>query len=377
MAHAYTPGLKVSPSETVRKVRRLPLSGEVLVDEGDIVEPDQVVARTEIPGDPVSMNMANLLNLDPSDIGEAMLCDEGDEVEEGQVIARTTSFFGLLKNERKAPITGTLEMISSISGQVVFREVPTPLEILAYVSGRVREVIPNEGVVVETRGALVQGIFGVGGERLGEINVLATSPDQRLTADAIDESCEGMILVVGSLATSEMLHRAAEVGAVGIVAAGVIDEDLVDYLGYDIGVAITGQEQIPVSLIITEGFGPMRMAKQTFDILKSLEGQRASMTGATQIRAGVMRPEIICPVADPGEDYGQLAADEDAVGGLDVGTPIRIIREPYFGVLAEVTGLPPALQVVESEARVRVLKARLSDGSEVMVPRANVEILEG
>ncbi len=376
MAHAYTPGLKVSASETVRKERRLPLPGEVLVQEGDLVEPRQVVARTEIPGDPQSVNIANLMGLEPEDIEEAMLVQEGDEVEKGQIIARTVAFFGLLKNEQRAPLTGTVEMISSVSGQVVFRAEPTPLEVEAYISGRVREVIPEEGVVIETSGAFIQGIFGVGGERLGEIRVLADSADQHLTADAVTEDCRDRIVVVGSLATSDILHRAAEVGAVGVVAGGVIDEDLVDYLGYDIGVAITGQEEIPVTLIVTEGFGPVPIADKTFRLFCELEGRLASMSGATQIRAGVMRPEIICPEADLGEDITDVAQEELA-GGLVVGTSIRIIREPYFGYLAEVTELPSPLERVESEATVRVLRARLLDGTEVVVPRANVEIIEG
>ncbi len=376
MAHAYTPGLKVSASETVRKERRLPLPGDVLVQEGDLVEPHQVVARTDIPGDPESLNIANLLGVEPEDIGEAMLVQEGDEVEKGQIIARTIAFFGLLKNEQRAPVSGTVEMISGVSGQVVFRAEPTPLEVEAYISGRVREVMPNEGVVIETAGAFIQGIFGVGGERLGEISILADAPDQQLDASAITEACRDKIIVIGSLASSEILHRAADVGAVGVVAGGVIDEDLVDYLGYDIGVAITGHEKIPVTLVLTEGFGPVPIADKTFELLQELEGRIASMSGATQIRAGVMRPEIICPDADLGEDFVDVGGDELA-GGLVVGTPIRIIRQPYFGYLAEVTELPSALQEVESEATVRVLRARLMDGTEVLVPRANVEIIEG
>lgn len=60
---------------------------------------------------------------------------------------------------------------------------------------------------------------------------------------------------------------------------------------------------------------------------------------------------------------------------LQSGTPIRIIREPYFGRLGTVTGLPAQPQKVDSGAVVRVLNARLDDGEEVCVPRANVEII--
>jgi hypothetical protein len=95
------------------------------------------------------------------------------------------------------------------------------------------------------------------------------------------------------------------------------------------------------------------------------------MNGATQIRAGVIRPEIIAPA----ESVPAGAPPEHSASVLEVGTPIRVIREPYFGLLGKVTGLPAQLVTVDSGAEVRVLKAMLDDGREVTVPRANVEII--
>jgi hypothetical protein len=66
---------------------------------------------------------------------------------------------------------------------------------------------------------------------------------------------------------------------------------------------------------------------------------------------------------------------EASSGELKIGTSIRVIREPYFGQLASVTGLPAQLMVVDSGTEVRVLKAKLDGGEEVVVPRANVEII--
>jgi hypothetical protein len=45
-------------------------------------------------------------------------------------------------------------------------------------------------------------------------------------------------------------------------------------------------------------------------------------------------------------------------------------------MLAEVVELPPELTKIETEAMVRILRARLRDGTVVVVPRANVEIIE-
>jgi hypothetical protein len=85
-----------------------------------------------------------------------------------------------------------------------------------------------------------------------------------------------------------------------------------------------------------------------------------------------VRPEIIIPVE------GQEKTVEAEVTGdaLDIGTPIRIIREPYFGALGRVSALPVELQELETEAKVRVLEVELDAGNKVILPRANVEIIE-
>ncbi len=233
------------------------------------------------------------------------------------------------------------------------------------------EVLPNEGIVVETRGSMVQGIFGVGGERLGTIRVAASDTQEVLDAKHLSESDRGKIVVGGSGITAEALEKASKLGVTGLVAGGIKDSDLMRFLGYDIGVAITGQEAINITVLVTEGFGFLAMAQRTLELLRSLEGQEASVNGATQIRAGVIRPEIIVPHKAEAGSVPKAAE----VFELKPGTPIRVIREPYFGLLGAVTELPAQLETLESGTTVRVLKAKLSDGREVMVPRANVEII--
>ncbi|RMG22009.1 MAG: hypothetical protein D6724_11200 [Armatimonadetes bacterium] len=373
MGTAYTPGLTVSADHVVRKVRRLPLKGEVLVKVGDKVEPHTVIARTELPGILQSVKVAEKLGVEARDVPSLLKVNIGDKVTVGQLLAESKGLFGLFKGQVLSEFEGTVEDVSDVTGNLLIREPPTPIEMTAYVRGRVAEIIPEEGAVIETRGAMVQGIFGVGGERVGVIRVAVAGPNDVLEASHVQDDDRGKVLIGGSQVSLGAIKRAEEVGAVCLVAGAVRDLDLTEYLGYDIGVAITGNEDIPLTIIATEGFGRLPMAERTFELLRSLEGKEASVNGATQIRAGVIRPEIIVP-SDQEVDAYESA---DTGGGvLEIGTPIRIIREPYFGRLATVTALPPELQVVESGAEVRVLKAKLDDtGEEVTVPRANVEII--
>lgn len=377
MGTAYTPGLKVSPYASVRKMRRLPRKGEVLVQVGDPVHPDTVVARAMLPGNMAIVKVAGQLGVDADEVEPLLRYQVGDTVQKGDLLAEVKGFLGMFKNFAHAPTGGTIETFSPVTGNLGIREPSVPLDVTAYVEGEVVEVMPGDGCVVEARGAFIQGIFGVGGERQGTVYMAVDRPEDTLDADRITPEMAGRIVVGGALVTLDALRKASEAGVSAVVAGGIVDVDVEAYVGHSIGVAITGQEDVVTTLIITEGFGPITMARRTFDLLRTHNGRRASVNGATQIRAGVIRPEVIIPLEAPAAAATASLNGEDGSSALEIGTPIRLIREPYFGELARVTALPPELALIPSGARVRVLEAELRDGRRAVVPRANVEIIEG
>lgn len=374
MGHAYTPGLRVTEETVIHKKRILPIQGDVLVKVGDRVQSKTVIARTELPGKVHTVNVVNLLSIDANEVRQFMMKKEGDAVRKDEPIAENRPLIKWFKTTVNSPINGKVENVSEVTGQVLLREPPRPLEMLAYIDGTVSEVHAREGCVVESRCAFVQGIFGIGGEVNGPIEIVAKSPDEELTADKIRPEHKGKILVGGSYTTSAVVKRAVEVGVLGIVVGGFDDKDLREILGYDLGVAITGTEKIGVTLIQTEGFGRIAMAKRTFDLLCAKKGRAASMSGATQIRAGVIRPEIIIPLAADAKGAERDGGKER--GGMKPGDVIRIIREPHFGKLAKVKDLPSELRTIGTESHARVLVAEFADGTTDVIPRANVEGIE-
>lgn len=370
-AHAYTPGLKIKKSIMIRETRELPILGKVLVELGDTVDYDTIVAEMDMPGEPHIVKANLLLRVDSKDIGKYMLKYEGESVIEGEVIARYEALFGWIKREVKSPIDGIIENVGA-SGWVTIRTPPVIVNLNAYIPGDVVEVMPGKGVVIQTSGAFIQGIFGIGGEVHGTLRVLVDSPDEVLSADLITSSEEGYIIVGGSYITLEALKKAVEIGVAGIVVGGFDGDDLTKFLGYEMGIAITGDEDIGLTLVITEGFGRINMSPGTFELLEEYDGSSVSINGETQIRAGVIRPEVIIPHGKTSVNGGE----EELSSGMKPGTPVRIIRHPYFGLLGEVSSLPVELQVTETESSMRVLEVELEDGRKVTVPRANVEIIE-
>ncbi len=371
MAHAYTPGLRVTPYAVVRRERRLPLKGRVLVGPGDAVGPDTVVARTELPGNVQTVNLASRLSVDPANVPDALKVPVGSAIRKGQEIAASRSLFGLVTTRVQSPVDGTVESVSHISGQLILREPPLPVEVTAYVQGHVAEVIPDEGVIVEAHGAFLQGIFGVGGETLGRVAVAVEQPGDELTRDRLNEGHRGAVVVGGAYVSYDVLMHARSLGVAAVVVGGFDDGDLRRLLGRDLGVAITGSEDLGLTLVLTEGFGRIAMAGRAWDLLRGGEGLVASVSGATQIRAGVMRPEILIP-KEPGPD----ARAEGYGTALDLGSMLRVIREPHFGRIGKVVGLPAELLQLDSEAMVRVVVVEFTDdGSRATVPRANVELI--
>ncbi len=375
MGHVYTPGLKVTEYTRIAKKRILPLKGEVIAKVGDRVNPDDVIARTDMPGNVDQINIANLLGCDPEDMKYFMKVETGMPLEEGDLVAQNKGLLGtgLFKTSVKMPFKGSVESISEVTGNVLFRTVPVPIEVTAYIEGKVTEIIPDEGAIVETNATFIQGIFGIGGERFGEIVVLTEDPQGDLIEDMLDESLRGKIVVCGRKVTSGAFKKAMDVGIKAIVAGGVDDRDLRNILGYDIGVAITGSENVITAVVTTEGFGEIPMAQKTFDLLKKYQGRNASVNGATQIRAGVIRPEIVIAQPSPPEGFTEPLK---STLGLGIGSLVRVIRYPYFGLIGKVTALPPELMTLESESRARVLEVEFEDGNNAIVPRANVETIE-
>jgi hypothetical protein len=376
MAQAYTPGLRVTRQTILRKSRVLPLKGEVLAKVGDTVKADDIVAKTELPGNVKIMNIIGLLGAEVDEVPSLMVKEEGDRIAEGDVIAQTKPILPFLKflvTKIKSPIAGTVEKISSVTGQVILRENPLPVTIAAYINGKVVEIIPEEGVVVESPCSFIQGIFGVGGEINGELVMAVSKPSDDISPEDITSEYKDKIIVCGRYVGIDVFRKAKEVGVRGIITGGFGDKDLKELLGYDLGVAITGHEKLGVTLVVTEGFGYINMADKTFNLLKEREGRQASISGATQIRAGVIRPEIIVPL-DEGMDAAEIIKKE--TGGVQIGDQVRIIRQPNFGRLAKVKQLIPELVVVESGTKVRVMEVEFEDGETFVVPRANIEIIE-
>ena len=363
-----TPGLILQEKIHIEKIRELPIAGKILVSSGSLVTAEDVIAKAEIPGELRILKLPELTGLDAAQALNSLRIKEGDLIKLNQEVLNYSSFWGLFKANLLSPVAGEVEFISASTAHIGIRLKPKPIELKAYLSGRVVEVIGNTAVRIETEASLFQGIFGLGAERFGRIRLLEIAAGQKITESCIPENCKGHILIGGTTPDILALKKIAASGASGLICGGIEGGVIREFLGYELGLALTGSEQIPFTLIITEGFGSLALSQKVLDLSKKLTGQVASINGATQVRAGALRPELI--VSNTPLKPSIVKSEKT----LSIGANVRVIRYPYFGQVASVIELPEQVQPIATGAEARVVKIKLPNSEIVLVPRANIEM---
>ncbi len=372
MSRVLVPGLKILPRTEIRKRRELPLEGSVVVEVGQNVTSDQVVAEANVPGELFILRLPERMGIESFEVIEGMKVKEGDEVQKGDLLCEHSGLFGLLHTRFQAPESGTIEFIARKTGHVGLRLPAKPITVQAYMAGVIEEVDAGKGCVIVNKGTFIQGIFGVGRECTGHLHVLPVENNHEVQPSDIPDDVRGALLAGGARYTLEALRVAEERGAKGIITGSIDDSVLAGYLGYELGIALTGDEDVAMTLIITEGFGFLALSDHIRTLLDAHNGKEASINGATQVRAGAIRPEIIITST---EGLEHLSDTSDEEQGLRVGGEVRIIRVPYFGKRATITELPHEEEQIDTGAHTRVLRAKLSCTEEIVtVPRANVEL---
>jgi transcription antitermination factor NusG len=384
MSQIFIPGLKREELCVVRKTRRLPIPGKVLVKNGDYVDYDEIIARAEVKGSEVIVDVYEDLHImnpvfDNYTFKKDLLLKKvGNHVAKDEVIARRKTM-GFITKTSQSPVNGVIEKVTIPQGRhprdcLVHIRLPSRTTSLnAYIPGRVTEILENEGAVIETPATYIQGIFGIGPETQGELTIL--TPEEAKEKPTLNQA--GKILVVEGTVDENFMKEAARIGIKAVILGSISDKTLEDFLGGKPDV-VTGGEDLSPTLIVTEGFGQIRMLQKSFNLMRRHEGEMAFVNGATQMRAGVIRPEIIIPQSgknETGDDEQDGRAETLVSEGIEIGNRIRIIRGPYFGTIGQVTDLPMTPITLESEIEALIVEMETGEGEILIVPRSNTEVI--
>lgn len=343
------------PLALIRRERLLPedADGRIEVKVGNRVSLHDVIARAELPAPYVLVDAAKFFRLrKPDDVIDLLKVDPGDRVERGEVIA--------VKGRRKlkAPIDGRFMGVEE--GLAVFQEIEETLNLLAGLNGQVIEVKRERGVVIETSGAVLQGVWGNGKSAVGTLKIEPVNGLEQIRGDLLEMQFRGALVVTRGALTQSSLQLMDEFGISGIIAPGFAPSLLPQVIA------------APGAVLITEGFGAQRMSSSSLAFLDGLDGQPATLDAHMPAAPEPRRPELIVNVALRSAAHSvppQL--DATARPGLTV----RVTSGTHAGAVGRISSLPKTPQMLDNGLRVVCASVELTSGERVTVPLANIEFI--
>jgi uncharacterized protein (TIGR01319 family) len=251
------------------------------------VEPNGSIILREIQDyarKPVRVDIAGFLGIRPEHIKNRLEFQVGDFVQKGQELVKgSSSRFPI-----RAPSSGTLVEINTDDGSVVLHYDLEPVTTLALVSGTVASVEAGRVAVISGQGTIIQGAIGFGGESFGQ---LTTMSDLGASLDGRGDTIVATVMAVDGA----FLERCRLAKIRGVISPSIPALDWVRFARQEIAIGVTGDEDVPFPVMLTEGFGALPMEGACRDLLERSSGSTVSMFTRTQIRAGVVRPMVILP----------------------------------------------------------------------------------
>lgn len=354
----YLPVARALKQTRVMRERLMPRMGEVTVKRDDRVEPVDIVARVPMPNVIRSYNLAKLFKLSPAQVKSKIVKKKGDKFAKREVLARHKPMWSQPLVFR-APADGRI--IDEHNGEVLTSETANPLELAANIKGTIANVMPRFGVMIQTAGGLVQGVWGNGKEVYGGCKLVSDQREQALTAERLDVSCLGAIVIVGGALTADGLKQAVAQKVGGIVAGCM-------------PVALRPTVlALPFPVMITEGFGSLPMAAHAFELFKQYQNREANLRAVVQTRWGAVRPELVIPLtARESTNANEVVPP---VVALQNGVQVRICAGDYQGHVGRVVSAKPLSRTLASGVRTRAVEVEIEYEERVWVPINNLEAI--
>lgn len=346
------PVTHILPLTNIRRLRSLPVSGNVIVRPGQKVNASDVVAHAAVASDHFFIDIRRGLGIPQASAAERCIVRAvGERVQKGDVIAETG---GLFSKMIRTPTDG--EVVSISGGQVLLRTRTSSIEVLAGFAGTVSDIMDDRGAIIETSGALIQGVWGNGLSDSGMLLLVSAAPDEEITRPQIEVSMRGAVIMGGHCASADVLRAGAELPLRGLILASMSSEL----------VSVASSLSYPV--LVLEGFGKIPLNEAAYKLISTSEKRDVSISAAFNPGAGE-RPELIIPLPA----IGQSAPETDYFAPNQT---VRIQGAPYAGRMGTFVQVRPGLFTLPNGLKVPAADVQLDSETRVTVPLANLEVIE-
>jgi hypothetical protein len=343
----------ILPGAAVRRERLMPTGGRITARRGQQVNPADIVAEAMVRPEHLLLDISRGLGLPPNEADHYIQRRAGDEVGEGDVIAGPV---GIARRVVRTPRSGTVVVTGG--GQVLLELEGVFAELKAGYTGVVADIIGDRGVVIESVGSLIQGVWGNGKINYGLLNILAHAPDEVVSSAMMDVGSRGAVVMACHCEDERVLTSAEDLPIRGMILASM-DSSLVP-----------AALKVSYPIILVEGFGNLPMNQDAFNILSSGSMREVSVNAEPWNRIANTRPEAL--IALPTGVSAEMPADS---APFAVGQTVRIVSPPYKSMVGTLTNLLPGLSILPSGIRAQAAGVRLHNGDTVQVPLANLEII--
>lgn len=342
----------ILPLAHIRRARMLPGKGRILARVGQEVSASFVVAEADLPGSHVLVDVRRILGLRRVEQAHRLIERKvGERVEKGDILAQTG---GILPKVIRAPVN--CQVVAIQRGQILLEKPGEHLELKAGFNGVVSEVLPERGVIVETHGALIQGVWGNGQISFGSLILPINQPDVELTRANLDMNLRGSIVVGGHIETADTIEAAEQLPLRGLIIGSL-----------SAGIISTAQKS-PVPILVTEGFGHIPINRAAFQLLKTHEKRDVSINTNWNPEYGE-RPEVIISLPSTG------APPVDAIE-FSPGRTVRVLSAPHAGSVGTLLTIRPGQTRLPGGLRAQVADIRLENNQVISLPLTNLDVLE-
>jgi len=349
------PTLELSSLTKITRNRELPIPGKVLVRQGQQVEARDIVAEAVITPEHIILDIARGLNVSAQQADDFMQRSVGETLNQGDLIAGPV---GLTRRVVRAPKAGKIVMGGE--GQILIEVDSSPFELLAGLPGTVTALIPDHGAVIETTGAIVQGLWGNGKMAFGLMQSTLQTPDDELKTNQLDVSQRGVMLLGGHCCDEKVLQKAAEIPLRGLALTSMTS-DLV---------LLAKRMQYPI--ILLEGFGRRSLNSISYNILTNNDNREIVLNATALQPSNGTHPEIIIPL----EGSRELDTPSLAIEDFTPGQRVRISRDPFAAHTGTIKFLYQDPIEFPSGLHLPAASITLSTNEEqISVPLANLEAI--
>jgi len=337
----------------IRRNRLLPVPGDVSVRPGQKVDPKDVVAEASIPSRHYLVDVGRVLGAGTTAEAEKLIIRKtGEMLEKHDIIAETGGMFS-----RAIRTPGPGKVVSIHKGRVLIEAESEKNSLLAGMAGRVNQVIADRGVTIETRGALVQGVWGNGRIGCGPLVVDESSLDGELKSSALGVTARGTVIIAGVCSSLEMMNLAESLEIGGLI------------LGSMASVLIPDVQVLAFPVILLSGFGSMGIDEESRRVLTTNAGRDLSINAMRWNRLTGDRPEIYIPLPTDAEPYKVESA-------FAVGQKVRVHSGVYAGRVGRIDQILPGLTQLPSGLRARAVKVKFDQRSGEVFPLVNLDVIQ-